>query len=144
MLSTTKPNAGRWLYRCGAAVLLVSTWACSTETPTSPSPSPAAPAPKNPIPRPAAPSAPGAVQLELSPADVVFNARADAALMDSAIVSITASSGAALDELTAVVTSPAGSSGSWLTATLDQTRSPRDSHCAPAPGRCNQVNTRRW
>ena len=116
MLSSRSFCAGRWLHRCGGAVLLVSLVACADDNPVSPSSSPV---PSNPAtPSPAPPAAPGAVKLTLSRTDVVFNAMAGAALRDSAAVAVTAPSGEPLNDLRAIVSYGPGTPGDWLVAEL--------------------------
>lgn len=124
MLSSMCFRAERWLHRCGGAVLLVSLVACADDNPVSPSASPVPSNPVTPSPKPAPPGAPGSVKLTLSRTDVVFNAMAGAALHDSAAVAVTAASGAALSELTAIVRYAEGKPAAWLAVELDQTTLP--------------------
>ncbi|MBP2646994.1 MAG: hypothetical protein H6Q77_618, partial [Gemmatimonadetes bacterium] len=124
MLSSMKVNAGRWLHRCGCAVLLASAWACDSDSPVSPSSSPTPPVPSSPAPRPATPSGPGSAKLTLSRPDVVFNAVAGATRLDSAAVSITATSANAVTELRAITRYADGQPNGWLTAALDHSTLP--------------------
>ena len=117
-----RANAGRWLNYCGPAVLLAMVWACAAESPASPGAAPAQPTPRAPTPIP--PTAPGTATLTLSKLDIVFNVSAGAGAIDTASVSVTATSGQSLDELRAVTRYGDGQPDGWLSVDLNGTTLP--------------------
>ena len=123
MLSARNRYAQRWLHRCGLVVLPALVWGCNSDSPISPSSPPGPSVPASPAPRPPTPSGPGSAKLTLSRPDVVFNAAAGATPLDSATVSVTATS-IAITELRAIPRYADGQPDGWLTAALDHSTLP--------------------